>query len=52
MQSDIIIVGAGAAGSFAALVAAQMGKTVTVFEKNDFRPQTQNNRQRSLQPDK
>ena len=36
MQSDIIIVGAGAAGSFAALVAAQMGKTVTVFEKNDF----------------
>lgn len=36
MQSDIIIVGAGAAGSFAALVAAHMGKTVTVFEKNDF----------------
>lgn len=35
MKSDVIIIGGGAAGSFAAITAARMGRTVTLFEKND-----------------
>ena len=35
MKSDIIIIGGGAAGSFAAITAARMGRTVTLFEKNE-----------------
>ena len=35
MKSDVIIIGGGAAGSFAAITAARMGRTVTLFEKNE-----------------
>lgn len=35
MKSDVIVIGGGAAGSFAAITAARMGRTVTLFEKND-----------------
>lgn len=35
MKSDVIIIGGGAAGSFAAITAARMGSTVTLFEKNE-----------------
>ena len=34
-MTDTIIIGAGAAGCFAAIQAARLGKTVLVFEKND-----------------
>lgn len=34
-MTDIIIIGAGAAGCFAAVQAARLGKSVIVFEKND-----------------
>jgi len=34
-MTDIIIIGAGAAGCFAAIHAARFGKSVLVFEKND-----------------
>lgn len=34
-MTDTIIIGAGAAGSLAAIMAARLGKTVVVFEKND-----------------
>lgn len=34
-MTDIIIIGAGAAGCFAAITAAEYGKSVLVFEKND-----------------
>lgn len=34
-MTDTIIVGAGAAGCMAAVQAARLGKTVTMFEKND-----------------
>ena len=35
MKSDIIIIGGGAAGSFAAITAARMDRTVTLLEKNE-----------------
>lgn len=35
-MTDTIIVGAGAAGCFAAIQAARLGKSVLVFEKNDY----------------
>lgn len=35
-MTDTIIIGAGAAGCFAAIQAARLGKRVLVFEKNDY----------------
>lgn len=35
-MTDVIIIGAGAAGCVAAITAARMGKTVIMFEKNDY----------------
>ena len=34
-MTDTIIIGGGAAGCFAAVHAARLGKTVTLFEKNE-----------------
>ena len=34
--SDVIVVGAGAAGCTAALVAAHAGLSVTIFEKTEY----------------
>ena len=34
-MSKVLIIGGGAAGMFAAVVAAERGHQVTVFEKND-----------------
>ena len=34
-MTDIIIIGGGAAGCFAAVTAARYGKTVLLFEKNE-----------------
>ncbi|MBR6386018.1 MAG: NAD(P)/FAD-dependent oxidoreductase [Ruminococcus sp.] len=35
-MTDVIIIGAGAAGCMAAIQAARLGKSVLIFEKNDF----------------
>lgn len=35
MMTDVIIIGGGAAGCFAAVQAARLGKSVLVFEKNE-----------------
>ena len=35
-MTDVIIIGAGAAGCMAAIQTARLGKSVLIFEKNDF----------------
>lgn len=35
MTSEVIVIGGGASGAFSALVSAQMGRKVILFEKND-----------------
>ena len=35
MTSEVIVIGGGASGAFAALISARMGRKVILFEKNE-----------------